>query len=236
MSPIANAILQLQEERRSYLAYQMLLLFSIRKKLQDIMAFYSQNIIKMFIAEFITTIEKRFGKFFKCNLQDTEVNATIMAAVSHPGIKTSFTKDENVLKLIKDNLVYECQRISEELIFSQPSSTSTAECEGIVDTFIENNSAFMSNEVVNVKLLPQQIEAVVHSYLAESRADLHLLKKSNYKILMKVFLKYNTIMPTSVPSERLFSIGPLTSTPGRSNIKPNMLGILMFLKGNKKYF
>ena len=77
-----------------------------------------------------------------------------------------------------------------------------------------DNSGNRGRETNSVKM-------EVLSYLNERRKELYVLKV--YPRIMKVFRKYNCIIPSSAPAERLFSVAGGIFTPKR-----NMLGDGMF--------
>lgn len=49
---------------------------------------------------------------------------------------------------------------------------------------------------------------------------------------MKLFIKYNTPLPSSAPAERLFSLAGNVLRPRRASLASNNFELLVFLKGN----
>ena len=52
------------------------------------------------------------------------------------------------------------------------------------------------------------------------------------KVLIDLFLRYNTAMPSSAAVERLFSLGKDIIRAKRSSLSDENFNMLMFLKGN----
>ena len=52
----------------------------------------------------------------------------------------------------------------------------------------------------------------------------------NYRQIKSLFVKYNTVIPTSAPVERLFSLAALILTIIRNKLSDSMLEMLIFLK------
>ena len=56
------------------------------------------------------------------------------------------------------------------------------------------------------------------------------------KILMNLFIQYNTALPSSAAVERLFSVGKDVLKPKRSGLTDEHFEMLVFLKGTCEQF
>lgn len=77
-------------------------------------------------------------------------------------------------------------------------------------------------------------EGFIGSYL-ESDLTSDLRSVTQIPELREIFLKYNTVIPSSAPVERLFSIASLILSPRRMNLSDELFEQLLFLKCNFKH-
>ena len=68
------------------------------------------------------------------------------------------------------------------------------------------------------------------TYLSDKSKDLNTLDK--YLIIKQIYIKYNTLLPSSAPVERIFSVAQQILTPQRNNLSDDNFECLMFLKHN----
>ena len=70
-------------------------------------------------------------------------------------------------------------------------------------------------------------------YLGDNRTSISSLE--DYPRIRRVFMKYNTPLPSSAPVERLFSFAGHIFAPKRGKMSDKMFEGLIFLKGNSSY-
>jgi len=71
-------------------------------------------------------------------------------------------------------------------------------------------------------------------YLRDPSHDFHQL--GSYPSVARVFLKFNTTIPSSAPVERLFSAAGQILLPRRNRLSDDMFEKLLFLKKNGEFF
>ena len=58
---------------------------------------------------------------------------------------------------------------------------------------------------------------------------------NNYPIIKILFIKYNSILPSSAPVERMFSISTNINKPKRNKLNDTKFALLVLLKSNLLY-
>ena len=87
----------------------------------------------------------------------------------------------------------------------------------------------------NKSSLNVSIENEISTYLSKSPNKL-LLSLSETPSIKKVFIKYNTPLPSSASVERVFSVGSAVFTKKRGRMSDDNFEKVMLLKCNKNVF
>lgn len=146
----------------------------------------------------------RFGKLF-------EDPWYLMAALTHPCFKAHWIKDRRSQEDAKLKL----RQLIQDATYSpvlEKSKTSLAE-------------EFLVFDDIHPSGRPDD---EVDRFLKDRDTSVGML--DNYPQIKALFIKYNTVIPTSAPVERLFSLAALILTIRRNKLSDSMLEMLIFLK------
>lgn len=104
------------------------------------------------------------------------------------------------------------------------SESSSTPADGEVEDFF----VFTEDVEVSGKSTHSKAELTLH-FLEDQGKDLNILNQ--YPLIRQLFVRFNTIIPSSAPVERLFSFAGLINRPHRRRLKPNLFEKLVVLKG-----
>ena len=175
----------------------------------------------------------RFGKYL---LLEHEANESILAAISHPFFKLrwlSLKKDStvpyNVMSERFRQLFIDAVRLchNESSIGGQNSN-----CNNTIPNScsVASNSNFFFSNTEMKKPEVMSIENQVNNYLADPGTKIKTLEA--FPAIKKVFLRYNTIFPSSTVVSKIFPFQDLCSTPNRLRMSDKLLEKYLLLKAN----
>jgi len=203
MKPLAFSLDKLQGEKNSFLGYVAPTLLVLRKLLiQSNQLAYC----KPLSLAIVSSLEKRFS--FLYNLSEPKSKSFIIASISHPKFKMDWVpvRYKDLCKKVFND---ECNLMSSLVTtnsYSAYDSDNMSDKEFYSNVYDQSSNNYSPDEEINVQVL---------KYLNSKKKELQML--NNYPIVKKIFLKYNTTLPSSAPVERLFSgaVQVLTSRRNR---------------------
>ena len=105
-----------------------------------------------------------------------------------------------------------------EVYINTPEQSETNSDEFYV---IDDNGPSTSKSTVEIEIL---------NYINSKNTNLDML--NNYPIIKMLFIKYNSILPSSAPVERMFSISTNINKPKRNKLNDTNFALLVLLKAN----
>ncbi|CAB3233842.1 unnamed protein product [Arctia plantaginis] len=196
--PIADALDILQGENATYYGILFPTILSLKKKLVRLLGqgdtfMYCKELVKAYLV----SVESKFKDYLTISSERAE-NAAL-AAITHPKYKklkwTSLVEQSQFLR-IKNLLIKEISRnIPTENSKEIPLSRSKE------DEYFESDSSSDSERITNEPI--SKAELIVSHYFAEESKDLSLL--DNHVMIKKMFLKYNSPLPSSASVQQMFS-------------------------------
>jgi len=231
LEPIAVALDRLQGDRSCFYGSLLPTLLAIEKKLKRLKTSHVLHHVHAILAAVISGLEKRFGDFLQLNCSK---NDAILATTSNPKFKLKWLTINPELNTEKS-----VQSYREMLI-----AAVRKECQAREKTSqeIDSPEGSSTDEFFDFESLPSTLatspnrdspEIEVLQYLSDASHSLESLDR--YPSVKKVFLKYNTALPSSAPVERLFSFAGHIHSPKRSKLSDSMFENLVMLKGNSTY-
>ncbi|KAE9530035.1 hypothetical protein AGLY_011497, partial [Aphis glycines] len=191
MKPLAFSLDKLQGETKSFLGYVAPTILVLRKLLilnQSEQLMYC----KPLSLTIINSLKKRFNFLFYLN--DSKSKDFIIASINHPKFKLDWVP-VRYKDLCKKIFIEECNSMSPDSANEESDCTSDKE---FYDNLYSHHSINDSSECYSNGIdLSQENESNVQEQ------ELDLL--NNYPVIKKVFIKYNTTLPSSAPVERPFS-------------------------------
>lgn len=220
MEPIAWALDKLQGENNLFFGAICPAVFKCKLKLQEYVN--SQNDYVAFIAKaLLTGLSARFKKILDVDLETAYFE--IMATCSMPVVKLAWIPEEKV-DIVKSAFIEEAKNYN--------GNPSTQENDPTKNNMEDDLYAFESNleENESAMICTEDAELECIRFFKDTDKTLHSLK--NYPRVNKMFLRYNTALPSSAPAERMFSYGKMIKRPQRARLSDENFEKLLFLKLN----
>lgn len=219
--PLIETINKLQGENNCSYGYLLPCLVSLRRKLFAAKTRCKYQFCGTLIDNLLNSIENRFKEFF-----EVEGNGrwAAIAAIIHPKFKTQWI---GCLSVSVQKKVHSAVMTAATEIESVPFlSTSSNDDDNFFDFGDLPNSSETSSVFENSNA---QIE--VKRYLQEPITQ-NLLAVNSYPTVKKLFIKYNTPLPSSAPVERLFSYATMHNLPRYNRLTDQNFEIRVLEKCN----
>ncbi|CAH0563140.1 unnamed protein product [Brassicogethes aeneus] len=235
MKPLAETLDFLQGEENTYYGYLLPSIVSMRTKMQKLKLSNEIEQLLRPLDFIIDSIDRRFA--FLLTLKK-ESRTAVIAAVLCPRFKIRWynvfknTEISTTSKEIQSWVIEAIEASISEAGFKTPEKQIYNDNDPFFD-FKEDTESFSSsagNLLVDAKAKSQS-ELELLKYLNDQRTSLSML--DDYKYIKIVFRKYNTILPSSAPVERLFSFAQIINAPRRHALSDSNFEKLVTLKANK---
>ncbi|XP_055839992.1 uncharacterized protein LOC129907693 [Episyrphus balteatus] len=233
MEPIAEAFKFLQTESQMLYGYFLPTLVTIKVKLHKL-DFGSFKYLSVLGLQMENKLFKRYQKFFEIY---PEYIDCAVAAVSCPVIKLKFAKALSEIATnvsvdqIKFYFIEHAREFQKEEVedTSNPVNTSQEDT-SIVHNFFDFGQT-TSKITVKKELDPLlNIKREFNRYLADEDNSLSSLEQ--YPIVKKVFMKYNTPLPSYASVRRMFEYSGVTSSKRNLKLSSRHFERLVIMKGN----
>lgn len=231
MGPIATALDRLQSDKQCFYGCVLPTLLAVEKRLERQNSTHLHHCQPLLNA-ISTGFNNRFQKFLTLDTSlENDCIIAILAAVSNPQFKLKWLTIKQELntnaikKMVQGILVNAAKTLdASELIDRAVDDTAS---DGSSDAFFEYEGA---TSTILTNQDTKEMETL--KYLCDPNSCISSLKQ--YPSILRVFLRYNTPLPSSAPVERLFSLAGHIHSPKRNRLSDKMFGQLVFLKGNKQ--
>ncbi|XP_065908790.1 zinc finger BED domain-containing protein 4-like [Dysidea avara] len=212
LKPLSRGLDILQDEDNCYYGTLLPTLETIIKKIKAKKSELSATIVGL-VDTINGAIRQRFSAQF-------DSHDAIIAAVASPKFKLRWVEAQETRDQYKQMLLDEMRLLRNDEFQVEEVSSKSQEKEKKKDFY-----EFDTDDETSV-----DVEAT--EYLRDAK-KLECLQ--NYPTVKKVFLKYNTILPSSAPVERLFSSGALVLTPKQNQLTDVWFERLMVMRFNEDF-
>lgn len=157
---------------------------------------------------------RRFSRFF--NKYDEQCIAATIAAVTHPHFKTRWIHEDFQsaieIEYIRELLIRDCLAIphldnnnNETYSKSTPESKKDKKRFQYRFSTANTNTSYQQNSLQRESAMRVEVSTWLGLPDTDDENDLSMLKGHDFPNIRQLFIKYNTIISSSAPVERLFS-------------------------------
>lgn len=223
MKPIATALGGLQSDNNNYYGQLFPTVFSLKKRWDNLILEKNLRFLRLVVPEVLNCLVQRFSCFFELS---PEINNALIATAVHPFFKLRWITSPDDFEKIKvkiNQLCIDAIDIIEGIRLESDSNFSTDE-----DFFVFSSHSTTTNKKKS------DVEMELIKFWEDENVHINVLEK--YPNIKKLFIKFNTNLCSSAPVERLFSFAGFKHSPNRSSLSDKNFEMLVFLKGNEKFF
>lgn len=225
MGPVAHALDKLQGENQAYLGCLLPIIAVTSLNLKKINEEKYLDYCKPLVTTLSDAIEKRFGHL----LSDQEYQ---LATAFHPRFRLLWLEKfrpamvDRVRRLMETALEQALSDEQQSLASGNEESTEEAAGDSFFADFALSRAASSSGSARSLKVKAQSL--LVTWLDGSSKNDLSAATFLGEPALIKLFVKYNTAIPSSAAVERLFSIGKEILRARRCMLTDSTFEKLMF--------
>ena len=216
LKPLARGLDILQGEDNCYYGTLLPTLETILKKTRAMKPEISMVTLGLAVC-IDGSIKQRFSKIF-------ESKDAIVAAISLPKFKLKWVEELAKKDQYKQMFIDEMRKYNDEVAVVEERSVEPNTASQKKDFY-----EFDSDEEQSSRD-PVEAEATEYFSAAKKNDCLH-----KFPIIKRIFLRYNTTIPSSAPVERLFSLGNLVLTPRRNRLTDSRFERLLLMRYNKDF-
>ena len=224
MKPIAVAVDILQGESaeskpgRNYMGTLAPSILSVNFELKSMLSNPNFDLVKPLLKALCLGIETRFADIIQLDLNNPAFKNLALTSVSHPYFKLRWVPPE-ILHSVKMMFLTEAANFTDTV----PEAFTAAK---------PSTSRFFKfpSQQATVQPIENAIELEALQYLQNPDETLQIFDR--YPTIKKIFIKFNTPLPSSAPVERLFSYSGMILSPKRRRTQGEIFEQLVLLKYN----
>ena len=217
LEPLSRGLDILQREDNCFFGTLLPTLETVIKKITAMRPKLSSMTIGL-----VGLIESSIKRRFQCIFESKNA---IIAAISLPKFKLRWIDDQTKKDQLKQMFIQEIRlHRNDNVTESQAEQTESQQSSGKKDFY-----EFDSDEDITTQ---SAVESEVNDYLSNAKKYECLNK---YPTVKRVFLEFNTTIPSSAPVERLFSLGNLVLTPKCNRLTDARFEKMLLMRYNKDF-